>query len=305
MNKRVFKITESVLKERIAEKIQKQSIFVNPDDIEDCGPLTYDYLFNRHKGLPTEYFEPTNIAYDPNEIAMYTMPSDVASKLDLNEGLINIWPTNKALDLVCNNLTSKGYPIKPNNFQIDCPNDDGTIYGHIRLMVVFNYLNREINDILINSFNASGYHLGKTFNRVDANGEKCIVFQFEPKFQTNVTNPNIGTLLYHVTTANAARKIMQQGFCPSNRTKNGFKYGGRCYFFTVYDKSLFVNYMNEATKKNITGKNTFNYDFEIITIDRRRIKDVDFFTDPNFGRKIAVFTYSNIPPSAIVKQEKL
>lgn len=93
MEKRVFKITESVLKERIAEKIQKQSIFVNPDDIDDCGPLTYDYLFNRHKGLPTEYFEPTNIAYDPNEIAMYTIPSDVASKLDLNEGLINTWPT--------------------------------------------------------------------------------------------------------------------------------------------------------------------------------------------------------------------
>lgn len=63
--------------------------------------------------------------------------------------------------------------------------------------------------------------------------------------------------------------------------------------------------MAEANKLNKVGKNEFNFDFEIITIDRRLLQGVDFFTDPNFGQKIAVFTYSNIPPSAIVKQEKL
>lgn len=296
-------IKETELINIISEEVKNQTMFVNPNDVEDLEPITYDYLINRNKGLPDEYFEPTNIPYDPNEVAMYTIPSKVSC--DINEGMIKTYPTDKTLDFVCANLTNKGYKIKPNNFQTNCPNDDGSIYGHVLLMVVLDYLNKEINDILINSFNACGYHLGKTFNRMDKNGNKCIVFQFEPKFQTNVTNPSIGDFLYHVTTANAARKIKQQGFCPSNRTKNGFKYDGRCYFFTVYNKQLFANYMAEANKLNKVGKNEFNFDFEIITIDRRLLQGVDFFTDPNFGQKIAVFTYSNIPPSAIVKQEKL
>lgn len=156
-------------------------------------------------------------------------------------------------------------------------------------MVVLNYLNQEINDTLISSFKTCGYYLGKTFNRVDRQGNMCVVFQFEPKFQTNVTNTDVRNFLYHVTTANAARKIMQQGFCPSNRTKNGFKYDGRCYFFTVYDKNLFVNYMKEARKKNMTGKNTFNNDFEIITIDRSLINNVDFFLRPEFSKKNCSF----------------
>ena len=258
-------ITETGLRNIIREEIKNQTIFVNPSNVKDLEPIDYDYLINRNKGLPDEYFEPTDIPYDPNEVAMYTIPSEVSYQTDLNEGLTRIYPTVKALDFVCTNLMNKGYPIRPDNFQINCPNDDRTIYGHILLMVVLNYLNKEINDILINSFNACGYTLGKTFNRIDNNGNKCVVFQFEPKFQINVTNPNMGDFLYHVTTANAAKKIMQQGFCPSNRTKNGFKYDSRCYFFTIYNKQLFTNYTTQANKQNIVGKNTFNNDFKVIT----------------------------------------
>lgn len=49
--------------------------------------MDYDYLIKRNKGLPDEYFEPTNILYDPNEVAMYTIPSEVSCQADLNEGL--------------------------------------------------------------------------------------------------------------------------------------------------------------------------------------------------------------------------
>lgn len=276
-----------------------KSGFINPNDVDDFEPMTYDYLIKRHKGLPKEYFEPTDIKYDPDEFAVSIVSPD------LNEGLIKTYPTKQTLDFVCNNLTKKGYPISPNNFKVGCPNDDKTIFGHITLMVDFNYLNKEINDILIDSFNSCGYHLGSTFNRVDRNGDRCIVFQFEPKFQTGVTNPNLGNLLYHVTTANAARKIMKNGFCPSNRPKHNFNYDSRCYFFTVYDKQLFSDYIGESNKKNMIGDNAYNNDFEIITVDRNLIPDIKFFTDPNFTLKLGVFTYSNIPPSAVVKREKL
>lgn len=297
--------TETDLRNIVREEIKKQCIFVKPSDAEDLEPMTYDYLINRNKGLPEEYFKPTNILYDPNEIAIHAITNEESNRKDVNEGLIRTYPTAKALQFACTNLTNRGYPISPYFFSVNNPNDDRSIYGHILLKVKLNYLNKEINDILISSFNTCGYALGSTFNRIDNSGDKCVVFQFEPKFQDNMTIPTIGQYLYHVTTANAAKKIARQGFCPSNKTKNGFKYDGRCYFFTIYNKQLFAHYMKQANKQNVIGRNNYNYDFEIITIDRRLLNNVDFFIDPNFGENIAVFTYSNIPPSAIVKQEKL
>lgn len=284
--------------------VDNETPFINQDGI-DFGPMTYDYLFDRNNGLPKEYFEPTDIPYDPNEIAMYTIPQDVMRELELNEGLIKTMPTQKSIQNVCNVLNKKGYRFVPNMFFIDEPNDDNSIYGHIRLMIYRNYLNKEIDDTLKHEFDVCGYHLGITLNRIDANGNPCVVYQFEPKFQTNVTNTNIAQYLYHVTTENAAKKIMRQGFCPANRTNNGFMYDGRCYFFTVFNKNLFANYMAQANKKNNIGNGKFNNNYKIITIDRNKLRDTTFFTDPNFGNKIAVFTYSNIPPTAITNCEDL
>lgn len=68
------------------EDIHTQDCFIAPDSI-GCGPLTYDYLIDRNRGLPAEYFEPTEIPYDPNEIAMYSIPDELAQKLDLDEGI--------------------------------------------------------------------------------------------------------------------------------------------------------------------------------------------------------------------------
>lgn len=289
------KIIRETLNKVLAED---ERAFIQSDDFE---PMTYDYLFRMHKGLPKEYFAPSNIPYDPNEYVI----SLEKCKVGLVEGLIKTYPTEKTLNFVCKNLAANGYDIQPKHFRMNCPNDDKTIYGHVNFMIKLNSLNKEIDDILKKSFAACGYHLGITYNRVDNQNEKCLIYQFEPKFQENVTNNQLGEFLYHITTENAAKKIMQQGLCPSNRTKNGFQYDGRCYFFTIYDKTLFEQYMNEANKQNITGNNTFNQDFVIITIDRKKLNNVDFFTDPNFNAKIAAFTYSNIPPNAIVKTEKL
>ena len=310
------KMIKSVLREMVDENSKKNksmdtdkptpSGYVSGfGDPTECEPLTYDYLFDRHKGLSKEYFELTDIPYDPNEIAMYTIPLEYDGENCLEEGLIKTYPTAKALEYVCNTLTQKGYPITPKQFQINTPNDDKTIYGHITLMVLLSYLNKEIDTVLKQGFNACGYHLGATFNRVDVHGNPCVVYQFEPKFQTNQTNTTLGQYLFHVTTANAANKIMQQGFCPSFRGKKEFKYDARCYFFTVYDKPLFAHYMKEAGKRNRISKNSFNNDFKIITIDRNKCDKITFYTDPNFSKNIAVFTYDNVPPSAIIRCEDL
>ena len=273
-----IKVTEKELREAMENAIIENNPF------EATPPLTYDYLIDRHKDLPDEYLTPTDIPYSPDERAVTTPPS-------LNEGLIKTYPTKKTIEYVCTTLTKKGYPISPDNFNIDSPNNDNTIYGHITLQVQLSYLNKEIDDTLKQEFNLCGYHLGATFNRMDSFNNPCVVYQFEPLFQDNNTNLTLGRYLYHVTTETAARKILKNGFSPSNRGKNIFKYSPRNYFFTVYSENGFRDFMHQAGKQSDK--------LSVITVDRDRCPDTRFFTDPNFDNGIAVFTYENIPPSAI------
>lgn len=283
-------------------------LFQEPQDISVCAdglePLTYDYLIRRNRGLPEEYSEPTEIPYDPDEIAVFAVSEDCDRQCRLEEGLIKTYPTQKSIEHVCDTLTKKGYYISPNSFRTYSPNDDKSIYGHVSVAISMTYLNKEIDDTLKQNFDACGYFLSTTFNRVDAHGHQCVVYQFEPKFQINDANVNNIRYLYHATTANAAKKILTQGFCPSNRTKSGFKYDGRCYFFKVCDKNLFSEYMKKAKKRNREGMYTFNDDFKAITVDVSKCPKVPFYSDHNFEDDgIAVFTYCNIPPSAIVSCE--
>ena len=305
-----------IIREAISEAIGKSYDSVQDIDISsnivsgfiDPGEfdfLTYDYLIDRNEGLPEEYFKPTNIRYKPNEFALSDSSCGKEMGASLHEGLIKTYPTLKTIEHVCDTLTKKGYPLTPNNFKINNPNDDKSIYGHIGIAISMNYLNKEIDKILKDDFNLCGYNLGATFNRIDTYGNPCVVYQFEPKFQTEQTNPTLARYLFHITTENAAKKIMKQGICPSNRGNGEFNYDARCYFFTVYDENTFKNFMKKAGKENRIGPNFSNYNFKIITIDRHKCDDVQFYTDPNFSNNIAVFTYDNVPPFAIIGCEDL
>lgn len=278
------------------------SIAVSPIKC-DYSPKTYSSLIKQHKNLPREYFRATMIKYDPCEVRV-NKKNEVSSS-DVNEGLIKTYPTKKTLSFVCDRLNKKRVPIRPTDFSLLSPNDDGTIYGNVIISIYLDDLSSEIDSLLINSFKACGYYLSATSNRIDDDGMSCVVYQFEPTFQTNISNPTIGRYLYHITTENAARKILKYGMSPSNRTKNGFKYTNRNYFFTIYNEGLFEEYMDEAKKINIKGKNKFDYNFKVLTIDTDKTPNLELYTDPNFDNKIAVFTYNNIPPTAIVRCDGL
>lgn len=294
-----IKLTEDDLGQIVEDVLQE----INPNFFKPlkCEPLSHDYLIKRHEGLPKEYFNTTNIPYNPNEIVLYTSPKENS----LEEGLIKTYPTSKAIDYVCKELNEKGYPVTPQYFYTAIPNDDNTIYGKIVFMIPFDYLNKEIDDILKQCFNLCGYYLAAFLNRRDNLGNPCIVYQFESRYQINKDDSIHSQYLFHATTANAAKKILRQGFCPSNRNTKFFKYEGRCYFFTIYNKQLFANFLEESNKKNKINSKSFNKDFKVITIDRKKCGDVAFFADPDFDGDIAVYTYENIPPSAILKCEDL
>ena len=287
MYKKAIKLTKDELK-----SIVRSVLAETKSSSVEYEPMTYDYLFKRHEGLPMEYFVASDITYNPQEDA-------VCINSNIEEGLIETYPTRKAIAYVCSLLNEIGYPIQPEHFDLSKPNDDGTIYGHIRLKVWLDYLTNTLDDTLKQGFNMCGYQLGTTFNRLDDMGNLCVVYQFEPKFQTNHTNKRMGRYIFHVTTTTAAKKIMRYGLCPSNRNKKKFNYNPRCYFFTVYDKKLFAHYAQESLKQDRNSPS------QILTIDREQCQGVTFFTDPNFDNELAIFTYDNIAPSAIIKCEDL
>lgn len=287
--------------ERVMREISDKYGFMNPSE-EGVAPMTYDWLVERHRGLPKECLAVSDIPYRAGE---RHVPTGTEPASGISEGLTITYPTDATLRHVCDSLTKAGYPIQPSQFGLDSPNSDGKVFGHVSLMVHRDYLSTEMDRILRESFGSCGYDTGKVFTRKDQGGNQCTVYQFEPRFQRGDANHKIGAFLWHVTTASAAEKILRKGFCPSNRSRNGFMYKPRNYFFTVYDKGLFADFMMESGKENRLPGGGWNSDFTIISVDVARTGGAEFFTDPNFADWNAVFTYSNIPPSAIAACEPL
>jgi hypothetical protein len=101
------KIAQSQIKEiirktlkRIFSDYQTQKQEYRFVDCDDSRPLTYNYLIKRNKGLPSQYFEPSDIPYDPNEIAIYTAIGDFGTKNKLEEGLYKTYPTIKTIEYI-------------------------------------------------------------------------------------------------------------------------------------------------------------------------------------------------------------
>lgn len=167
----------------INKDTSSDSMIANPCKYDHL-PKTYSSLIKKHKNLPREYFRVTRIKYDPFEVRVNNQ--NEASGSEVNEGLIKTYPTKKTLSFVCDRLNKNEFLIKPADFIVQSPNDDGTIYGNVIISIHFDNLSSEFNSLLINSFQTCGYHLATTFNRVDNDDMPCVVYQFEPMFQTNI-----------------------------------------------------------------------------------------------------------------------
>lgn len=128
-----------------------------------------------------------------------------------------------------------------------------------------------------------------------------IVYQFEPKFSTDITHELVSGKLYHMTNKIYLKKIMKYGLTP--RSKNSsYSYPDRIYLMRYIDKQVINQLSNvrKARERNIIqGQNPEEKnEYVLLTIDTDRLSDnVRFYADP---MSRGVFTYNNIPPSAIV-----
>lgn len=214
----------------------------------------------------------------------------------IHETLTKTFPTLKTKEYVekeVNRLNLKG-SIKffINDFDEVSLGINHNIADSVNVVIDDYIMTQELYNILIKSFEFCGYYLSNEYWSTNTNE---FVTQFEPKYQDMSYNHNeIGNYIYHVTTPSFFQKIQKQGFIPKSRNKN-YNYPPRCYFFTVNDKALMRWFMIES------GKLKGGQDCVILTLDTSKIKnDVKFWMDKLFDSDIAVYTYDNIPFSAIV-----
>lgn len=214
----------------------------------------------------------------------------------LFEGLIKTYPTSKTIQFIKHVLKKKNLPIGKfieNNYY-----NESDIADSINVITDGYSLTQDLNDTLIKSFDSCGYYLSTFYWTEDKNDG---VYQFEPKYrEEDLKGKEIGDYLYHITTANHYNKIMKQGFIPKSRSKK-FNYPPRCYFFTEDDIEFMKEFMINS------GKVKYNSELIVITIDTSKLNDdIKFWDDQLFvGEDIAVYTYDNIPTSAIINVEKI
>lgn len=132
-------------------------------------------------------------------------------------------------------------------------------------------------------------------------GRTDIVVKYEAKYDVE-TEIEV-THMFHITPDINYKKIKSLGLTPKTQSKIA-NHPGRIYL--TYELSpdgledfMFALYNINPNKEYIT-------DMYVLAIDMEQIKDHKFFIDPNFKMgEGAVYTYQNIPPSAISIDERV
>lgn len=120
---------------------------------------------------------------------------------------------------------------------------------------------------------------------------KYLSFIFEPKYDPVVEVPRY---IYHITDSKYLDKIKQIGLKPKALNKKA-THESRIYF-SLDKKSS--DYLWDRLKYFISSDKGI-----LLTIDTENLA-ATFYDDPNFSN-MGVYTYSNIPPSNIVKYESI
>jgi hypothetical protein len=230
---------------------------------------------------------------------------------ELYEGLTKTVDVDKAVELIRRKF-------KPELERMELINDGAIIllsfeptYADDQLRgYVGDYPDRSISEVLVflnnlGYFPASvGYDLGSkqehyklkytpaAFRRLISNEEPSyLTFRFEPKYDQAIQTPRY---LYHITDSKYLENIKRIGLKPRALSKKS-THESRIYF--SLDKNT-ASRLWDSLKWYIPRDRGV-----LLTIDTEKL-NANFYNDPNFN-KLGVYTYANIPPSAIVKYEQL
>lgn len=226
---------------------------------------------------------------------------------DLQEGLIKTVPIDQAMEIMGREV--KNYP------ELDFLNDGNTIILGFKLYrptsqdrkySTGTFYDPKISKVLTLANNLGYFpsiikyelndqadqytkkYTPSSFRDLILNEEPTyLIFFFEAKYDPVVEIPQY---VYHITTTKFVDKIKQIGLTPKTLGKRS-THPERIYVsLTKKDSDFLLRGLRQHFGKNQGIE---------LTIDTSQLKD-PFYEDPNF-RKQGVYTYQNIPPSAIVK----
>lgn len=215
----------------------------------------------------------------------------------LNEGLITTYSADKTIEYVQKAL--KGIPLLIRKTET---NNGPCIIATIPT-IGSNF------NIICNLMNACGWFLGHPkYNSENYPKNVLATLQFEPKFQPQ-SRDVLGNekFLLHITQAKNVPKIKRIGLVPSSKNQM-FNYPDRIYLIkggVHMSKIIGLAGMLCYVNKNEDYKNgiAIKEDYSVLKIDVAKIPEkTKFAIDPNFAD--GVYTTDNIPPSAIVSEEK-
>lgn len=217
----------------------------------------------------------------------------------LGEALIRTYPLDKvkiALEKRCG--------IYDDQIIFEKRENNNVCVTLIGIVIPYNSSKEYIGKI-INIMNTYGYNQMSKLER-HCDFPQIGILAFEPKYTKDISNEvrENYKYLFHTTSSSHLGKIKRYGLVPKEGD-NVFMYPNRVYCLngdSLNDEQIELIRRIQLSKDEV--KNKINHQFYILTIDISKLpKNTKIYSDPNSVDSI--FTYDNIPPSAIIKYEPL
>lgn len=297
----------------------------------------FDYIDECVKHAGTGKTRPDVCVFNPRSLSNLMRAKDSGVRY-LDEAERETRPTGEfkaALEKICRVNMKKTDP-SPGLFRhvFDFikydPDGSNRIFGNCMLGFTFDITDFGI-EYWLKKLGVQAYLMGYNISHVklyrpmgQANGRKYqkAVVQFEASYFND--NLKLGDFVYHVTTKNAAKKIVdgKRGLLPANGNLKGFRYPPRVYCFRD-DTELLRKYAKLSLKTNAAfvrpgkadmedfmdlakasngGRVVDTREFTCLKVDLSKAGDIRFYRDNlmNVGGEFpAVYTDSPIPARAI------
>lgn len=146
---------------------------------------------------------------------------------------------------------------------------------------------------LTDDMHSMGYFCSLSEN-ITSNGLTYKVMRFEPLYQTNIREKELGDSLYHLTPSSNVDSIKRNGLIPMSNNKY-FNYPNRVYFLK---NNIGIGEIRRLAK-GFRNSTQSQEDYSLIVVDVNKIpNNVSFHDDPNLEN--SVYTYDKISASSIV-----
>jgi hypothetical protein len=145
-----------------------------------------------------------------------------------------------------------------------------------------------------------GYFFSRSVDNIDKEGNKWIIFQFDPLLQKEDTEEIMKNgHLYHITPTYNVKSIMTFGLQPRHYN-DVYYYPDRIYLFTTGDIEYIKKWGRILYHTNTDSRNDGDYTLLKILVKKINIR---LYHDPNMGN--AAYTTDPIPPEAIEIIDKI